>query len=388
MSLNIVMASQETHDPQRQQVMQGYARRIADELRQQTGVLGVLLSGSVAAGPVSESSDLDLHVVISDEFTGTLPEWVFHKEEIIENLHTVKEGELRRGWRARNDPASLALWFHKTILGDLLNRFIPLWWNPNTIWQERLPVLVSLRQNPNIAQRVAECYAESAHTYWRQANSACDAKASYDSHHYLRMAFQAALNATLVHRGWTLRGSKKCIEIVQAFLPDPFIEILLALGFDIVGLTDMTSDLALQLCKARLNYRTALLDELHRLHSQYSGDEDVARKLQAAIRGHEKHNTEAYDYYSPLLDQNIILGPINHIRCFSGMPQVPRQIISCLQRGESHWPMREFVELDVVLRTVRKDWLQIMALTRSRQRCVQLASALGKTLDDLVTRIR
>src|SRR3989344_672615 len=387
MAVRLILASQEIHDPHRQQLMKKRARRIADGLRKQKGILGVLLSGSVARGPVSEPSDLDIHVIISDKFTRALPEWTFHRNGIIENLHTVHEEELLRGWRARNNPASLSLWFHKTILGDLLESFLPLWWNPYTKWQERVPVLVSLRQNPDIQQGVARHYAESAHTYLQQARNACDDGASYDSHHRLRMTFQAAFNAALVYRGWMLRGSKKCIEIGKAFLPDALIEHLLAVGFDIVGLNGMTLKRASKLCKARLRYRTTLLRELRRLKALSGGDGYAASKLEAATKDHEKHNAMAYDYYSSLLSQNIILGPINHMRCFSGLSQVPRQLISCLYPEESPWPMLEFVQSDLVSRAVRDEWLAIMALTSSRQRCMKLSTALRKTLDNLVLQI-
>jgi len=387
MTSQLILSSQEVHDSRRQQIMQERATRTADDLRKQTGILGVVLSGSVARGPVGGSSDLDSYVIVSHEFTGSLPEWTFHREGIIENLHTIREDELLCGWRVRNNSASLASWFHKTKLGDELHRFLPLWWNSYTKWQERLPVLVSLRQNPDIAQMIARCYTESARAHMHQAHNACDENTPYDSHHYLRLAFQTALTAAMVYRGWIIRGSKKRIEIAQAFLPDPLIKLLLVVGFDIVGLNDMTSNRAMKLCKARLHYRTTLLCELRKLKAQYADDEYAASKFEAAIKHQEKHNAMAYDYYSSLLAQNIILGPINHIRCFSGLPQVPRLLlISCLHR-ESPWPMHEFVQSDIVSRAVRDTWLEIMALTSSRQRCIQLSSMLSKALNKLVSHI-
>lgn len=386
MTSRLILAPQERHDPRRQKAMQERAGRTADSLRKRTGILGVVLSGSVARGPVSGSSDLDLHVIVSHEFTSSLPEWTFYKEGIIENLHIVREDELLRGWHARNNSASLASWFHKTKLGDELHHFLPLGWNPDTKWQERLPTLVSLRQNSDIAQMVARYYAESARVYTHQAHKACDENAPYDSHHCLRLAFQAALTAAMVYRGWIIRGSKKRIEIAHAFLPDPFIEPLLVVGFDIVGLNDMTSNLAMKFCKARLRYRTTLLCELRRLKAQYVDDEYAANKLEAAIKHQEKHNAMAYDYYSSLLAQNIILGPVNHIRSFSGLPQVPRLLVSCLHR-ESPWPMQEFVQSGMVSQSVRDAWLEIMALTSSQQQCIQLSSRLNKALNNLISHI-
>lgn len=386
MTSRLILAPQESHDPHRQKVMQERAGRTADSLQKRTGVLGVMLSGSIARGPVSGSSDLDLHVIVSHEFIGYLPEWTFHEEGIIENLHTVREDELFRGWRARNKPTSLASWFHKTKLGDELHCFLPLWWNPDTKWQERLPALVSLRQNSDIAREVARYYVESAHAHIHQARNACNENAPYDSHHCLRLAFQAALTAAMVHRGWIIRGSKKRIEIAHAFLPDPLIESLLVVGFDTIGLNDMTSNLAMKICKARLRYRATFLCELRRLKAQYADDKYVASRLETTIKHQEKHNAMAYDYYSSLLAQNIILGPINHIRSFSGLPQVPRLLFSCLHR-ESPWPMQEFGQSDIVSQAIRDAWLEIMALTSSQKQCAHLSSRLNNALDNLISHI-
>lgn len=381
MTSRLILASQEGHDLGRQQIMHEHARKTADAIRKQAGVLGVLLSGSAARGPVNASSDLDLHIIISEKFAGTLPEWTFHNKNIIENLHTVREDELLRGWRARNHPASLAAWFYETKLGDELHHFLPLWWG-STKWQERLSALVSLRQNPGIVTMITRCYIKSAYAHMRQARRARDENAFYDSHHHLRLAFQAALTAAMIYRGWIMRGSKKRIEIAQAFLPDPFIEPLLVAGVDIVGLRGMTQKQAMKLCKSRFEYRKVLLDELHRLKAQYTGDEHVASKLETAIKHQTNHNARAYDYYSPLLAQNIILGPINHIRSFSGLPQVPHLVISCL-RGAYPWPMHKFLQSNKVSRTACDRWLEIMALTSSQKQCSQLSSRLNKALSNL-----
>ena len=378
----LVLAPQETHDPLRQQIMRNRASKTAQNIRDQEGILGVVLSGSTARGPVGASSDLDLHVLVSDKFTGNLPEWTFYGEGIIENLHTVYEDELFRGWNVRNKSDRLATWFYETKLGDELNQFIPLWWNSTTQWRERLPTLVAYRQSPDVAQWVARCYMESARSNIIQARNACHEGAPLDGHHHLRLAFQATLIAALIQRGWTIRGSKKRIEIAHAFLPDPAIESLLTIGFAIVGLKDMTANQVTILCESRLKYRTTLLCELRELKVRYAHDERIAHKLEQAIRLQEAHEAMAFDYYSPLVIENIILGPVNHIRCISGLTRVPELFISCLHKEKS-WPIHKFIRLDLLSRTIRDTWLEIMALESSPQRCVHLSSILSTAIDDL-----
>lgn len=380
------MAARETHDPRRQQTMLEKAEKTANTLRNQPGVLGVVLSGSAARGPVNKASDLDLHMIVSSDFSRILPEWTFHKDDTIENLHTIKESLLLSGWRVCNNVASLAAWFYETKLGDELHGFIPLWWHSATRWQRDLSVLISHRQDQDVAQIVAQRYVAAAQAHIRQGRNACDGNASYDCHQHLRVAFQAALIAALVARGWITRGSKKRIEIAQAFLPDPLIESLLDAGFDVIGLNGMTSNQAGRVCKARLHYRTVLLSELHRLKLLYTDDKHTANKLAVIIDNQKAHNAMAYDYYSPLIGQNIILGPINHIRCLSGLPHIPQLLVSCL-RGEQLWPIREFVQSDIISRTARDAWLEIMALTSSRQRCNRLSSAISTAVDNLKSHI-
>lgn len=378
----LVLAPQETHDPLRQQMMRDRASKIVQNIRNHEGILCVVLSGSTARGPVGQSSDLDLHVIVSDKFTGNFPEWTFYEDGIIENLHTVHEDELLRGWNVRNEPDRLAKWFYETKFGDELNQFIPLWWNPTTQWREKLLILVAYRQNPDVAQLVARCYTESARANIIQAHNACHENALLDGHHHLRLAFQATLIAALIQRGWTVRGSKKRIEIAQAFLPDPVIENLLTIGLDIVGLKDMTANQASRLCKLRLQYRTTLLCELRELKARYAYDKRIAHKLEQAIRLQEAHEAMAYDYYSPLVNENIILGPVNHIRCISGLMRVPEMFISCLHEEKS-WPIQKFIKLDILSRTIRDAWIEIMALESSPQQCVHLSSILSTANDDL-----
>mgnify|MGYP001591761674 FL=1 len=383
MTSRLVLAPQETHDPLRQQMMRDRASKTVQNIRDQEGILGMVLSGSTARGPVGQSSDLDLHVIVSDKFTGNLHEWTFHGDGIIENLHTVHEDELLRGWNVRNESDRLATWFYETKLGDELNQFIPLWWNPTTQWREKLLILVAYRQNPDVAQRVARCYTESARANMIQAHDACHEDAPLDGHHYLRLAFQATLIAALIQRGWTIRGSKKRIEIAQAFLPDPVIENLLTIGLDIVGLKNMTANQVTKLCELRLQYRTTLLRELRKLEVRYAHDERIAHKLEQAIRLQEAHEAMAYDYYSPLVIENIIIGPVNHIRCISGLMRAPELFISCLHEEEP-WPIKKFIKLDILSRNIRDAWLEIMALESSPQQCARLLSILSTTNDNLI----
>ncbi len=381
MNSTIILAPQETHDQSRQQIMKDRAIRTANILKKQAGIVGILLSGSVVRGPVSESSDLDLHVIVSNKFSGVLPEWTFHKEGIIENLHTIREDELFNGWCVRKNENLLAFWFYRTKFGDQLNCFVPLWWSSNTKWQERLLVLLAFRQNLNIEKKIAQYYIKSARLSLDQAQKACISGAYYDSHHNLRMAFQSTLTAAMINRNWIIRGSKKRIEIAQAFLPDSKIKFLLDAGLDIIDLKNITFNQAKNLCKKRLRYRRTFIDELYRLKEQHKSNETVNNKLKLVIKNQEKHDSMAYDYYESLLANNIIFGPINHIRCFSGLSQIPQTIISCFYHKNSRWPMNKFINSSLFSKSVRNDWLEIMSLTSSNKRCVQLSLRLIKSID-------
>lgn len=383
MNPRIILASQEVHDPRRQQIMRERASEIAKDISKQTGVLGIMLTGSVARGPVTDSSDLDLHVIVSYKFTSSFPEWTFRgNKSIIENLHTVYETELLRGWHMRKESASLASWFRDTKLGDELYQFIPLWWDSTTQWREKLPILVANRQKPDIAEGVARCYAESARAYVSQAHNAFHQGAPLDAHHLLRLTFQLTLTAAMIQRGWIIHGSKKRIEIAHKFLPDAVIENLLTMGLDIIGLNGMTSNKAAMLCKARFQYRAILLNELRELKVRLTHDKSVVFRLEQAIRDQETHEAMAYDYYSPLVAKNIILGPINHIRCFSGLMRVPQLFVSCLY-DDKLWPIQEFRNSEILGRTIRDKWLEIMAFSPSQQ-YVQMSSILSTAIDELL----
>jgi len=386
MTSQLVLASQEKHDPIRQQIMRDRAEETTQHFKKTKGILGVVLSGSTARGPVGASSDIDMHVIISDKFTGNLPEWTFHDDGMIENLHTVQENEILRGWNVRSQPNLLAKWFYETKLGDELNQFSPLWWVPTTQWQKKLQILVADRQNPDVAQEVTRYYLESARANVLQANKACLENAPLDGHQNLRSAFQVALVASLIQRGWTIRGSKKRIEIAQAFLPDPAIENLLAIGFELVGIKETTRSQTMKICESRLQFRVLLLNELRELKARYSSDEKISHKLEQAIQIQEAHEAMAYDYYSPMVDENIILGPINHIRCLSGLMRVPKLFVSCLE-DEKPWPVQEFVKSDLFSQNIRNAWLDIMMLESSKKKCVDLSLVLSKALDKLELRV-
>lgn len=383
MTSRLILAPQEKHNSLRQQIMRDRANKTTQHLKNQKGILGVVLSGSTARGPVGISSDLDIHVIISDKFTGHLPEWTFHEDGIIENLHIVQENELISGWSVRGQPDLLAKWFYKTKIGDELNQFSTLWWSPTTQWLEKLQTLVTDRQNPDIAQKVAKCYLESARTSTFQASKACLENSPLDSQQYLRSAFQAAIIASLIQRGWTIRGSKKRIEIAQAFLPDPAINNLLTVGFEIVGLKDITSSQTTKICGLRLKFRTILLNELKELKVRYAGNENVSHKIEQVIKNQKAHEAMAYDYYSPMVDENIILGPINHIRCLSGLMRVPNMLVSCLD-GEISWPIQKFIKSDIFSQNIRESWLEIMSMEFSLKKCTDLSLMFNNILDELI----
>lgn len=383
MNPRIILASQETHDPYRQRIMRERASEVAKDISKQVGVLGIMLTGSVARGPVTDSSDLDLHVIISNKFTGNFPEWTFRgNKSIIENLHIVYEAELLRGWHMCRESTSLASWFRDTKLGDELYQFIPLWWDSTIQWRERLPILVANRQRPDIVEGVARCYAGSARACVSQADSAFHQGASLDGHHQLRLAFQLTLTAAMIQRGWIIRGSKKRIEIACTFLPDAVIENLLTIGLDIIGLNGMTPNKAAMLCKERFQYRTILLNELRELKMRFAHDKHIVFSLDQAIRDQEAHEAMAYDYYLPLVEKNIILGPINHIRCFSGLPRVPQLFISCLY-DDKLWPIQKFRDSKILGRAVRDKWLEIMAFSSTQQQYAQMSLTLNTAIDNL-----
>ena len=381
MTLPLKLAPQETHDSKRQRSMRDRANQITKNLKGQKGILGVVLSGSAARGPVSASSDLDMHVIVSDEYSGDIPVWTFHNGGIIENLHTLHEDELLCGWNLLDKPDQLAEWFYETKLGDELYQSMPLWWDPATKWQERLATLVEARQKANISQRVARLYNDAVRASIALAQKACDEGAALDGHHQLRLAFQAALTAALVQRGWTIRGSKKRIEIAQAFLPDLTLEELLLNGLEVVGLKGLTSDQDTKICEARLKFRTTLLHELCALRVQFAHDKHVVQKLDQAIKFHEAHEAQAYDYYSPLIQRHILYGPVNHIRCLSGMMGVPHLLLSCLYTDKKAWPISEFIKSDDMSHTIRAEWLKIMDLGFSTEQCSRWSSALSSAVE-------
>jgi len=382
MDPKITLVPKETHNTCRQQMMRKRATETARRLQCQPGVLGVLLSGSAARGPVGEASDLDLHIIVSNSFPFAIPEWTFHEDGTIENLHTVSEDALLRGWRVRNNSNYLAAWFYATKLGDELHGHIPLWWDTATHWQRDLSELISHREERGVAQRVAQCYLAAARSYLSQGRAVYDQGAFYDSHQRLRMAFQLALIAALIARGWFVRGSKKRIEIAQTFLPSFILEPLMEVGFNAVGLTGLTPDQAAVICDVRFQFRTILLDELHRLKELFANDAHIAGQLEAVIKNQEEHNALAYDYYSPLIKQGMILGPINHIRCLSGLPHIPQTIISCWC-GKQTWPIKEFARSGVISPIVVHSWLETMALSSSQKHLNHLLASLSSAIDNL-----
>ena len=136
------------------------------------------------------------------------------------------------------------------------------------------------------------------------------------------------------------------------------------------------------LCKERFQYRTILLNELCELKTRFAYDKRVVFRIDKTIRDQEAHEAMAYDYYLPLVEKNIILGPINHIRCFSGLPRVPQLFISCLY-DDKLWPIQEFRDLKILGRAVRDKWLEIMAFSSAQQQYAQMSLTLNAAIDNL-----
>ncbi len=387
MNTQMQLADGEFHQPLRQAALKARAIEIANDISKQPGIIAVLLSGSVARGPVGPSSDLDLHVIVSDSFSNELPVWRFGADGTIENLHKVSESQLSHGWSYINQTTDLSFWFYQTRLGDELNGYEPLFWDYSSDWKDRLPQLLAYRAYSDVISHLVRFHANDAWRILLRANKALEDNAIMDSHQGLRGAVQAAFVSALIRRGWIIRGSKKRIEISKSFIPDPFIEPILEIALDAVGLRTLSKERTNEICKARLGYRKTVQDELVSLKELYAQHSDISQRLILVIREEEQHNAHAFDYYLALIQQGFFLGPINHIRSLSGFSRVPSLFLSCLG-VEFKWPIREFLSFSELSEFLRFEWLRIADLTTSKGLCsdwvARLSSIIREFLEDRI----
>lgn len=382
MNRRMILAKGEVHHHWQQKALKKRAHQIASEISKQKGIIGILLSGSVARGPVGPSSDLDLHIVVLDSFIDELPEWSFRTDGTIENLHRIPESLLGQGWNLINQNSDLAFWFYQTRLGDELNGYEPIFWDPSSAWSERLPLLLSYRTYPSIVIQLSRFYIDHSSQLLLRAQKALNENAIMDAHQELRWAVQTVMIAALIQRGWIIRGSKKRIEIAKSFFPDPVIKLLVDVALNIVGLNSITRKKASEICQARLIYRDIIRSELYFLLSTYTCHKDKSKKLSHAIKVHEQHNAGAFDYYQALIQQGLILGPINHIRTLSSFSKIPTSFLSYVFE-ETEWPIDDFLSSPVFSDAIKNGWLRIAELTTTNLECCNWIEKLYYILNKL-----
>lgn len=355
------IAEAEGHDPHRQSILQTRATQLALDLSKREGVLGVLLSGSAARGPVNQSSDLDLHVVVSKQFTSSLPAWTFRYLDLIENIHTIPEAQLQLAWELIDETHKLAQWFYETRLGDELNGYLSLFWSQSNL-QKRLPLIMRKRNDPDVISKLVMLHASEAGRLIGCAQGALKDKAREDAHQNLRWAVQSALISAMIKRGWVIRGSKKRIEIALSFLPDTLVKPILSLAMEIVGLKSLTQLRASQLSETRHEFRNLIQKELTVLRNPHKQSKEITHRLKKASEENQRHNSGAFDYYAPLIEGGFYLGPINHIRALSGFSSVPRSLLTCIDKSFT-WPVHDFLNSAEFSPSIRDRWLEIAGMT-------------------------
>lgn len=378
----IRLAEKETNDLARQNELRNRALRITSELSEYNGVATVMLSGSVARGPVGPSSDLDLHVIASANLEMELPEWSFGDDGTVVNIHTIPENRLEHAWNWFDQSLELAHWFFQTSLGDELNGCEVLFEDPSSEWSVRLPKLLARRIDPDVAAYVASLHADKTCKILLRAAGALEEGAVPDSQQEIRWAVQSALVALLISRGWVIRGSKKRIEIAQSFLPDPTIERIIEVALNVISLQNMSAEKVLGICDARLSYRSTVREELVMMKAQHSGDNEISQRLARALQDHEQHNLRAFDYYGPMIREGLILGPINHIRALSSFSRIPNMFCSLLG-GTLPWPIRSFLGSGELSDKVKQEWLELADLKMSKRDCNDYSAVLVMTVEEL-----
>jgi hypothetical protein len=358
----MILAHGERHSSARQQTLRARALETARVLAADPGILAVLLSGSTARGPVGPASDLDMHIVAAAAWTGRVPPWRFGDDGIIENIHVVPEGTLRAGLSSLGDAAHMAHWFHTTSLGDELHDSETLYLRDrdDTVLT-RLPALLAQRRDPEIVAHLVTLHAQAALAAIARSASVARAGAARHAHHMLREAAQSLLVSTLVRVGWIVRGSKKRIEIADAYATDPLVKDVRDLVTDVVAVEHLTPAEARSLCERRLLLRQTAADALARFETTRT---PTGAELDE-IAAYRTHNSGATDYYQPLLDEGFFRGPINHIRALSGFSRVPALILRAAD-PDAVTSIDSFMECGLVPSALRQDWAAIAHLEPHR----------------------
>jgi hypothetical protein len=325
------MTEAEINDGGRQQALRARAENLAAEWSEYDSVLAVLLTGSVARGPVGPSSDLDLHIISAEPLSVNIPPWRFGAEDVIENVHVVFLKELNQGFINIANTPLLADWFYRTALGDELQGCITLFTKKGCAWIEhRLRLLIARRLEGDVVKALAARHADAAKQLAMCAEQNLSAGSTLDGHQNLRFASQNLLMAALIRCGWTIRGSKKRPEISHVYCDNPSVSKTLEILEEIVGIADLTMVEASRICIARHECRPLQLQELHRLYANHRSNHLIRHRLLKEIELQTIHNASAVDYYSPLVAEGFIKGPVNHIRSLSGFPHLPSRLLLCL----------------------------------------------------------
>jgi len=285
------------------------------------------------------------------------------------NVKQVKEGLLAQGYSLVDQTLELASWFYQSRwIGDELFGYEPLYWNPATPWQKDLPLLISYRVQHDVICELSKVYANKALALVTPAEKALKSNAPMDSHQTLRWAAQLAMIAVLVRTGSIIRGSKKRIEIMEAHKTYPYVEHVLSISSDIVGLNSLTASNAALICRARLAYRQTEQIELSSLIPHVTKVDNIHNGWVQLRQQYQRHNNNAFDYYLPLLDKGFIYGPINHIRAISGFSRSPAKLLRIIGYS-SEWSIQSFLDHPGFTDTIKREWLEIADLTVSTTQC-------------------
>jgi hypothetical protein len=368
-----VAAAGETNLSDRQERLRQRAEQIARELAARPEVQLIWLTGSVAKGLVDAASDIDLHVFTAGNAQDFTP-WRFAADSAPENIHQFPIEDLREGVAKIGEPVALGQWMAKTCLADALCGAVCLYRRPDaTVTEDDVAALVAARQAAPYRREVARTFAKYCNGIAGKAAAALEARAPLDAHQKLRRASQELLLAYLISRGWIVRGSKKRPEIATAFGLDTSELKLMKLFYTINGLDGLALDGALKLCLQRQAYRARFAEYLRAIMVR-EGEFSVAAAT--AVADYEAHNLGGVNYYAPLLDAGMVMGPVNHIRSFSGFVNLPRTALMATGR-QSPFPATAWTTAATARDAEVVDgWLHISDLSSSGDTVAGMISAI------------
>jgi hypothetical protein len=369
-----VAAAGETHSTERQKLLRLRAEQIGAELSECPEVQLVWLTGSVAKGLVDASSDLDIHVFVSGPKLELSP-WRFTLGSAPENIHQFDVETLREGLAARGNQDKLARWMATTCLADALHDASCLYCKPEARHlQAGVEELLTLRRQQPYRAAIAQTFARFSAEITSEAEEVLREGAALDAHQILRRATQELLLAHLISRDWILRGSKKRPEIAVTYGLGQSEPEFMRLFYAVNGLSALSHELACQLCEERHEFRKKFASHLRDLAGQGGGRSASAESV---ISDYERHNLDAENYYSSLLDAGLYCGPVNHIRAFSGFMKVPAIALNVVGR-ETRFPAAEWAgnpqrgSGDII-----GSWLRISDLSPSPSSVSEMIAAIG-----------